>query len=72
MADTPKAFAINAAEGVAVHIDDSSEDETFEVAVLKDGTEVEKHQGITADSVVALESDHFSVEHIEPPTPEAE
>lgn len=68
MSDVPKAFAIDAAEDVSVHIDDSSESETFEVKVTKAGEEVESHQGVTIDGLAALSSDHFSVEFVEPPT----
>ena len=72
MADTPKAYAIDAAEGVVVSVDDSSDDETFQIVVVKEGEEVEKHEAVTADSVGGLESDHFSVEYIDPPAPAAE
>ncbi len=72
MAETPRAFAINSVEGAHVHVDDSSEDETFLLTVLKDGSPVEKHEGVTAESVGGLVSDHFSVEYIHPPAPEEE
>ncbi len=68
MTDAPTAFAINANKGVDVHIDDSAEDETFVLTVLKDGKEVEKHEGITAANVGDLSSDHFSAETVEAPT----
>ena len=72
MTEAPRAFAIDAAEGVIVHVDDSSDDETFDVVVLTEGQEVEKHTNVTAASLSELESDHFSVQYIEPPTAEAE
>lgn len=68
MAESAKAFTIEAAEGVSVHLDDSSEDDTFVVSVRKDGSEVEKHEGVTADSIVDVGSDHFSASHVDPPT----
>lgn len=68
MSETPKALAIDAAEGVDVHIDDSSEAETFDVKVLKAGQEVEAHTGVTLEALASVSSDHFSVELIEPPT----
>lgn len=71
MSETPKAFAIDAAEGAVVHVDDSSEDETFSISVRKGGEEVETHAGVTADSVVELGSEHFTAAHVDPPTPEA-
>lgn len=72
MTDSPKAFAIDAAEGAVVYVDDSSDDETFVIVVHKEGKEVEKHEAVTAASVAALDSEHFSVEYIEPPAPTAE
>lgn len=68
MSDTPKALAIDAADGVEVHIDDSSETETFDVKVRKAGEEVEAHTGLTIDDLAALDSEHFSVDLVEPPT----
>ncbi len=68
MSDRPKAFAITPSEGVTVHVDDSSEDETFVLSLHKDDAEVEKHEGVTAESVVGLASDHFSAEHVDPPS----
>lgn len=68
MADTPKAYAINAIEGAAVHIDDSSDDETFKITVVRDGAALEEHEGVTAVSLGSLASDLFSVEYIDPPT----
>ncbi len=70
MADAPKAYAIDAAEGVSVHLDDSSEDEKFNISVHKDGAEVETHEGVTADSVTDLGSEHFTASYIDPPVPE--
>ena len=67
MPDTPKAFAIDAPEGVHVHIDDSSEADTFDVKVIKEGEEIESHQGVTVDALTAVNSDHFSIELVEPP-----
>lgn len=67
MSDTPKAFAIDASDGVDVHIDDSSETETFDVKVVKEGEEIESHQGVTIEALAAVTSDHFSVELVEPP-----
>lgn len=64
----PKALAIAAAEGVEVHIDDSSDAEHFDVKVIKDGAEVESHEGIGLTDLVAASSDHFTAELIEPPT----
>jgi len=61
------ALAISAAEGVDVHIDDSSESETFEVKVLKEGAEIESHESITIEALAAVSSDHFSIELVEPP-----
>lgn len=72
MTEGPKAFALDAAEGVVVYVDDSSDDETFAIAVLQEGAEVEQHQAVTADSVGALQSEYFSVEYISPPAPESE
>lgn len=71
MSDSPKAYAIDAAEGVTVLLDDSSEDDTFSLSVCKDGAELESHSGVTCDSVVGLTSEHFTATHVEPPTPEA-
>ncbi len=68
MADAPKAFAVDAAEGVEVHLDDSSEDEKFDIVVRKEGAELESHQGLTADSLEGLSSEHFSVAVIEAPS----
>jgi hypothetical protein len=68
MSETPKAYAIEAAEGVAVQLDDSSDDETFSVTVVKAAEVVETHDAVTADSVVALTSEHFTASHIEVPT----
>lgn len=67
MSDAPKAFAVEAAEGVDVHIDDSSEDETFKLTVLKQGQQVEEHAGLTADTVGSVGSEHFSVATVDPP-----
>lgn len=67
MSDAPKAFAIDAAEGVGVHLDDSSEDETFSISVLKDGAEVESHTGVTAATVAGLSSEHFTATVVEAP-----
>ncbi len=72
MADSPKAFAIKAKKDVAVHVGDSSEDETFDVTVRKDGQEVEKHEGVTAETVGTLKSNHFEVDYVDPPTFEGE
>jgi hypothetical protein len=72
MADMPRAFAIDAAEGVVVYVDDSSDDETFDIAVHQEGAEVEKHEGVSAASIVSLESDRFSVEYIDAPASPAE
>ena len=71
MSDSTKAYAIDAAEGITVLLDDSSEDDTFSLSVCKDGAELENHAGVTCESVVGLASDHFTATHIEPPTPEA-
>lgn len=68
MSETPKALAIDAVEGVDVHIDDTSDAETFDVKVLKEGQEVEAHSGVTLEQLAAVSSDHFSVELVEPPT----
>lgn len=70
MAGSPKAFAINSAEGITVQVDDRSEDEKFHLTVFKDGAPVEEHKDLTVDTVGDVQSDHFTVEHIEPPTPE--
>ena len=67
MPDTPKAFAVDAPEGVDVHIDDTSEAETFDVKVIKEGAEIESHEGITIEALAAVNSDHFSIELVEPP-----
>lgn len=72
MAESPKAFAINSAEGVVVHIDDTSDDERFNLTVVKDGAAVEEHKGQTAETIGDVTSEHFTVEHVEPPTPEAD
>lgn len=72
MTEGPKAFALDAVEGAVVYVDDSSDDETFDIAVHLEGAEVEQHQGVTADSVAALESEYFSVEYVDPPAPESE
>ena len=68
MSNLPRAFTIEAMEGVTVHIDDSSDDETFEIDVRDDSGVVESHSGVTADSVVGLESEHFTATHIDPPS----
>lgn len=68
MTDAPTAFAINAAKGVEVHVDDSSDDETFVLTVRKEGKEVEKHEGVTAATLGDLSSEHFSAETVEPPS----
>lgn len=68
MSDAPKAFAVDAAEGVDVHIDDSSEDETFTLTVRKGGEQVEQHDGVTVDSVHDVGSEHFSASSVEPPS----
>ena len=71
MSDQAKAYAINANEDVLVHLDDSSEDEKFDIVVKNEqGEELEAHSGVTVDSLGDLGSSHFSVEYIEPPTPE--
>lgn len=72
MSDTPKAFAIDAAEGAEVHLDDSSEDEKFTITVRKDGAEVETHEGLTADTLEGVSSDHFRVAVVEPPAAPAD
>ena len=92
MNDVPKAYAINAAEGVVVHVDDSSDDEKFNLTVLKPGKgpeteaeaeaakedsvapaeEIERHEGVTAETLGDVKSEHFTVEFVEPPTAEAE
>ena len=72
MSETPKAYAIEAAEGVVVHLDDSSDDDSFTLTVQRDGEAVESHEGVTATTVVDLGSDHFVASHIEPPSPDAE
>jgi hypothetical protein len=73
MSDIRKALAINAAEGVDIHIDDSSETETFDVKVTREGEEVEQHPGVTVEALCAVTSDHFSVELVAAPTaPEPE
>lgn len=71
MSDSPKAFAISAAEGVAVHVDDTSADENFVITVMQKGATIETHEGVTADTVGALTSDHFTVEHVDAPVAEA-
>lgn len=70
MADVPKTFAIDSAEGVVVHVDDSSENEKFNLTVLKDGESLEEHTGVTSETVGDLKSDHFTVEYIDPPVAE--
>lgn len=69
MSDAPKAFAIEAAKGVEIALDDSSDDERFTITVRKDGQAVETHEGVTADSVTTLSSDHFTASHVDAPTP---
>ncbi len=68
MSNLPRAFSINAVEGVTVHVDDSSDDETFEIDVRDDSGVVESHHGVTADSVAGLDSEYFTATHIDPPS----
>ncbi|MGI9644271.1 MAG: hypothetical protein ACR2O6_03065 [Ilumatobacteraceae bacterium] len=72
MSDTPKAFAIDAAEGAEVHLDDSSEDEQFTITVRKDDSEVETHEGLTADTLEGVSSEHFNVAVVEAPSAPAD
>ena len=70
MPESPKAFAISCSEDVVVHVDDSSEDEKFDISVRKGGETLEEHSGLTAETVGDAKSEHFTVEYIEPPTAE--
>jgi len=67
MADTPKAFTIDSAEDVSVHLDDSSDDATFVLTVRHRGDELERHDGVTSESIVAIDSQHFSARHVTAP-----
>ncbi len=67
MSDSSMAYAIDAAEGVSVQLDDSSEDETFSLSVVKDGAEVESHTGVTAASLADLASEYFTATVVDAP-----
>ena len=67
MSDAPQAVSFNAAEGVDLVVDDSSDDETFSIKVMKGTDVLEEHDGVTTTSAADIGSDHFSVETVEPP-----
>lgn len=68
MSEAAQTISFNAAEGVDLVVDDSSDDETFSIKVMR-GTEVlEEHDGVTTATAGDIGSEHFSAETIEPPT----
>lgn len=68
MPESARAFAIEAVGGVTVHVDDSSDDETFDITVKGDDGVLESHRGVTIDSIVSVESEYFTATYVEPPS----
>ena len=68
MGETPQTISFNAAEGIDLVVDDSSDDEKFSITVMRGAEILEQHDSVTTATAGAIGSEHFSAETVEPPT----